>query len=48
MEIPASEAEECLDELIDRALAGEEIILTLEGRPVAKLRPVDREGNPIS
>jgi len=29
-----------LDELVDLALAGEEIILTIEGRDAAKLAPI--------
>jgi len=37
MQIPVEDAQDILDELVDRALAGEEIILTLDGRPAARL-----------
>ncbi len=35
------EAKNQLSALIDRALAGEEIVITRHGRPVATLRPVE-------
>ena len=39
MELSIEEAGPRLDELIDRMLAGEEVILTRNGRPVARLVP---------
>ncbi len=41
MQISTEDAQDILDELIDRALAGEEIILTLDGRPAARLLAPD-------
>lgn len=38
--VTIAEAETTLDELIDQALAGDEIIIMDGGRPVAKLEPV--------
>lgn len=34
------EAEGKLSELVDRVLAGEDVVITRDGRPVAELRPV--------
>ena len=34
------EAEGKLSELVDRALAGEDVVITRDGRPVAELRPL--------
>ena len=36
------EAKNQLSQLIDRALAGEEIIITRHGKPVVTLRPVEK------
>lgn len=35
-----SEAKNQLSQLIDRALAGEEVIITRHGQPVVELRPI--------
>jgi prevent-host-death family protein len=35
------EATNHLSELIDRALRGEEVVITRHGRPVAELRPIN-------
>jgi prevent-host-death family protein len=43
-----AEAGMCLSELIDRALEGEVIVLTREGRPAVELRPVAEEERPLS
>jgi prevent-host-death family protein len=37
-----AEAKTHLSELIDRALAGEEVVITRHGRPVVALKPVTR------
>ncbi len=37
MQISVEDAQDILDELVDRALAGEEIVLMLDGRPVAQI-----------
>lgn len=42
------EAGKHLSELIDRALAGEGIVITREGRPVANLQPIARSGRPVT
>jgi prevent-host-death family protein len=46
------EAEAKLSELIDRALAGEGVVITRDGRPVVELRPVQQEAeaprNPLT
>ena len=42
------EAEEHLSELIDRALAGESVVITRDGRPVANLQPIPRSGRPVT
>jgi prevent-host-death family protein len=39
-EAPISAAAKQLDELVSRAEAGEEVILTLDGRPAVRLVPV--------
>jgi prevent-host-death family protein len=39
MEIPVTEAAEQLEDLVDRALAGEDIVLTLDGGLAARLIP---------
>ncbi len=40
MEISLAEAAPRLEELVDRALEGHEVILTEDGEPVARLVPV--------
>ena len=35
--IDLSQAQQCLSELIDQVLSGDEIIITKEGQPIAKL-----------
>ena len=42
-----AEAESRLSELIDRALAGEAVTITRDGRPVVELRPVEAEPGPV-
>jgi len=37
MQISVEDAQDILDEFVDRALAGEDIILMLDGRPAARL-----------
>lgn len=37
-----AEAKNTLPKLIDRALQGEEVVITRRGNPVAELRPVQR------
>ncbi len=41
-----TEAEERLSELIDRALAGEGIVITREGRPAVELKPLRVKTSP--
>jgi prevent-host-death family protein len=41
-----AEAKNTLPKLIDRALRGEEVIITRHGKPVAELRPVQRQPTP--
>ncbi len=36
-----------LSELLDKVEAGEEVIVTRHGRPVAHIRPVSRPKNPL-
>ena len=40
MKIPISKAKAKLSALVNAALAGEEVILTKHGRPVAEIRPL--------
>jgi prevent-host-death family protein len=42
-----AEAENRLPELIDRALAGEGVMITRHGRPVVELRPLEAEPGPV-
>ena len=42
-----AEAKNRLSELIDRALAGEDVTITRHGRPVVELRPVEAEPGPV-
>ena len=37
-----------LSELIDRALAGEGVVITREGRPVVNLQPIRPSGRPLT
>lgn len=37
--VPVKEAKERLDELVQEVRAGEQIVLTLDGEPIAELRP---------
>jgi prevent-host-death family protein len=43
MQISIAEAESRLDELVDRVEAGEEVILTCNGRPMVQLVPVEKQ-----
>ena len=43
-----AEAKNRLSELIDRALKGEDVVITLHGRPVVELRPVPEPVRPAS
>lgn len=43
-----SEAESRLSDLIDRAIAGEGIVITREGRPAVELKPVAKSGRPVT
>ena len=43
MQISITEAESKLDELVDRAEAGEEVILASDGRPAVQLVPVEKK-----
>lgn len=45
-EINVYEAKTHLSRLIDRAAAGEEIVITRHGRPVARLGPVHERAKP--
>lgn len=49
MDIPVSEAEHCLDELVDRAIAGEVIYLVTADGKRGRLRPlVTPAGDPLA
>ena len=43
-----AEAKNRLPELIDRALKGEDVIITRHGRPVAELRPIPKPVGPVT
>lgn len=43
-----AEAKNELSDLIDRALRGEEVVITRDGRPVVALRPVNAAPRPLS
>lgn len=43
-----AEAKNHLSDLIDRALAGEGVIITRHGRPVVEIKPVQASPQPIS
>lgn len=42
--IPLHEAKKRLEELADRAIAGEDIVFTRNGKPLVRLAPVDEPG----
>jgi antitoxin (DNA-binding transcriptional repressor) of toxin-antitoxin stability system len=42
------QAEAILSALIDRAIAGEGVIITRDGKPVAELRALAVEGKPVT
>ena len=44
MTVDLSEAKDQLPSLLDRAVAGEEVVITRDGQPVAKLVPVPKIG----
>jgi len=44
--VSVREARASFSRLIDRAVAGEEVIITRSGRPVVRLAPVGREPQP--
>lgn len=44
----AVEAGEEWSGLLDRVLAGENVVLTRSGQPVAELRPLHRSGQPVT
>jgi len=41
-----AEAKNTLPKLIDRALRGEEVVITRHGKPVVELRPTSRQAAP--
>ncbi len=43
-----ADAKNSLPKLIDRALQGEEVIITRRGKPVAELRPASRQSAPAT
>jgi prevent-host-death family protein len=43
-----AEAQTSLSSLIDRALDGEDVVITRHGQPVVELRPVRQRPGPIS
>ena len=45
-EVGVHEAKTHLSKLLERALAGEEIVITRSGEPVARLVPVQRKRKP--
>jgi prevent-host-death family protein len=42
------DAKNNLSKLIDRALKGENVVITRRGQPVAELRPVSKPAKPIT
>ena len=48
MEIPVSEAKARLTELVRRALAGDEVVLTRHGQPAVMLAPTQRPPNAVA
>jgi prevent-host-death family protein len=43
-----AEAKNHLSELIDRALEGESVVITRHGHPVVELKPMARQGRPMT
>ena len=43
-----AEAKNTLPKLIDKALAGEEVVITRRGKPVVELRPASRQAAPAT
>jgi prevent-host-death family protein len=43
-----AEAKNRLPELIDRALKGEDVVITRHGRPVVELKPIPERARPVS
>jgi prevent-host-death family protein len=43
-----AEAKNRLPELIDRALKGEDVVITRHGRPVAELKPIPEPAHAVS
>lgn len=43
MEVDIQEAESQLSELIERVLDGEDVTITMGGRPVVRLEPIERK-----
>jgi len=43
-----ADAKTHLSKLIDRAIAGETVVITRHGHPVAELRPAPRRGRPTT
>lgn len=43
-QVAAIEAQATLSELLDLVEAGEEVVITRQGEPVARLTPTDRSG----
>jgi prevent-host-death family protein len=43
-----TEAKILLSDLIDRALRGERVVITRNGRAVVELKPISRVGKPIT
>jgi prevent-host-death family protein len=43
-----AEAKTHLSKLIDRALAGETVVITRHGHPVAEIKPAARQGRPVT
>jgi prevent-host-death family protein len=43
-----AEAKNKLPELIDRALKGEDVVITRHGRPVVELRPIPEPVRPVT
>lgn len=43
-----AEAKNRLPELIDRALKGEDVVITRHGRPVVELKPIKEPARPVS
>lgn len=47
-ELSVQDSERNLTALIDRALAGEGVVITRGGQPVATLNPIHRAGRPVT